>query len=195
MIKGGDSAIVSAVVLISTPFSKASRNAGESALRWGVRHGFELNCANQADIAHVDDMRETAQRVDGIAPVRLELGGARQQSLVSVGVEGSKGGRTGDRVTGVRVSVRELDEMFRSPHERFVEVSCYEHRAHRDNAGCESLGDGHQIRRHAKIICGKWRSQPTKAGNDLIKNQENAMPVTYRSETLQIAFCRQENPG
>src|SRR5271163_2951926 len=30
MIKGGDSAIVSPVVLISTPFSKASRNAGKA---------------------------------------------------------------------------------------------------------------------------------------------------------------------
>lgn len=84
---------------------KSFEKRGESALRWGVRHGFELNCANQADIAHVDDMRETAQRVDGKARARRRASAIPRQRRCR-GFQGRPHRRQGDRSTCIRARTR-----------------------------------------------------------------------------------------
>ena len=87
MISGGDSAIVSPVVRISRPRSQAAEEHLEAALARLAGARRQLDPADQADVAHVDDVRRLAQRVQRLRQYRLHLLGPRQQAFLGIGVE------------------------------------------------------------------------------------------------------------
>ena len=83
-----------------------------SALRRRVGNGIELDGTDQADIADVDDVGKTFQRVDRLLPIWRELGRAGQQPLLLVDLQRGDGGRAGDGVARIGIAVEEIDDLF-----------------------------------------------------------------------------------
>ena len=73
MISGGDRAMMSPVVRISSPFSKASRKAVKARLVGCAGDRLQLDRADQAEVADVDDVRQALQRMQRVVPVVGEL--------------------------------------------------------------------------------------------------------------------------
>src|SRR5438552_10662394 len=65
----------------------------------------QLDRADQADIANVDDMRLALQRMQRVFPIRRQLLAAGEQAFFLVGVERAEGRGAGDRVTRISVAV------------------------------------------------------------------------------------------
>ena len=74
----------------------------------------QLDRADQADVADVDDVRLALQRMQRVLPIGRELGAARQQALLLVGVERAEAGGAGDRIARIGVAVEELDQVLRA---------------------------------------------------------------------------------
>ena len=62
MMSGGESAMMSPVVRTSTPFSKHCRNASNARAAGLPGRRLELDAGDQAEVAHVDHVRQLAQR-------------------------------------------------------------------------------------------------------------------------------------
>jgi len=56
----------------------------------------------------------------------------------------------------------------------------------------DPFGGSHQVGFYPELLVGEGRSQPPKAGNHLIKNQQDAMAVTDVAQPLQVALRRRE---
>ena len=82
MMSGGDSAMMSPVVRISTPFSKQRRNASNARVVGLAGRRLELDAGDHAEIAHVDHVRQLAQRVHGVFEVGRELARAVEEILL-----------------------------------------------------------------------------------------------------------------
>ena len=78
---------MSPVVRIRMPSSKAFTKAEKARLVGAPGDRLELDGADQAEIADVDDVRQALQRMQRVFPVCGELGAARQQALLLVGLE------------------------------------------------------------------------------------------------------------
>jgi hypothetical protein len=72
MISGGDSAMMSPVVRISTPLLKQSRKTSKARLAGLARRSAQFDAGHQADVADVDHVGLALQRMHGIGEVALQ---------------------------------------------------------------------------------------------------------------------------
>ena len=121
-ISGGDRAMMSPVVRISTPRSKHVAEDVE-ARACPARPAIDSSSmrADQADVAHVDHVRRLAQRMQRVLEHRRHLRAARQQAFVGIGLERAERRGAGERMGRVGVAVRELDHVLGPGHEDVVD--------------------------------------------------------------------------
>jgi hypothetical protein len=135
----------------------------------------------------------TLERMDRVFPVTGEALGTCEKILVAVRVEGAQRRRAGNRMARIRVTVSELDQMLWALHQGVVDHLSHEHGAHRDDARSNALGDGHEVRRHAEEIGFEGRPEPAEAGDDLVEDQKDALPVADRPDPFQTSPRRDKH--
>ena len=140
-------------------------------------------------------MRQALQAVDRILPGLGERGAAGEQPFLAVDLQRRDAGGAGGRVAGISIAVEQLDLAFRAVHERIMHLAARKHRAHRDRAVGQALGGRDEIGHDAEIVDREGRAEPAEAGNDLVEDQEDAVPVTNGAQALQIAFRRDQHAG
>ncbi len=91
--------------------------------------------------------------------------------------------------------MEELDDAFRSLHERIEQVVGDQHCTHGDRAVGQTLGAGQDVRRDAPALRGEGLAHATEAGDDLIEDQQDAVLGGDLAQPLQIAHRRQDDPG
>ena len=67
--------------------------------------------------------------------------------------------------------------------------------AHWNRSIGQRLGHGDDIGAHIEFLGGKWGSHTAKAGDDLIKYQQQSMLVTNLADFFQIANWRNQCSG
>ena len=168
----------------------------ERSLARQVGDAGKLNRAGQPQCANADHVGQALERaVHRIAQHFAHFASALEQIFFFIEVERGDCRRTGDRMAGVGVAVHELDRVrwafFMDRHHRVVQMASANHATERDHAIGHALGEVQHIGHDAKIVCGKVGAQAAKTGDDLVKNQQNAVLVANLAQTLQIAFGRQ----
>ena len=94
MISGGDMAMMSPVVRIRMPFSKALRKAEKARLVGCAGDRLELDRADQAEVADVDDMRQALQANAARPPSSRRVSAPRvSRPSSSIDVERGEAGR------------------------------------------------------------------------------------------------------
>ena len=73
--------MMSPVVRMSRPFSKAARKAEKRPPGRLSRHGLKLDGADQTEIAHVDDMRQPLERMDRVFRVASQVVSSRRRNF------------------------------------------------------------------------------------------------------------------
>ncbi len=124
-----------------------------------------------------------------------ETGAARQQAFFFVNLKRGDAGGAGNRVAGIGVAVEELDGVLRAGHHRVIDLAACKHSTHRDRAVGQALGRGDEIGHDAEVIGRERRSKASKAGDDFVEDQQDAVFVGDRTQALQIALRWQDNAG
>ena len=119
----------------------------------------------------------------------------REKSLVAVDIQRGKARGAGGRMAGVGIAVEQLDLALRPVHQRIVHLAAGEDRAHRNGAVGQALRGRHDIRPDTEIVRGKGRAKTAEAGDDLVEDQQDAVPVADRAQALEIAFRRDKHAG
>ena len=130
-----------------------------------------------------------------IAQHLAHLPGAFKQLFFLEEVQGCNGRRTSHRMAGVGVAMGELDRVLGRVlvglHQTVVNTVRADHAAQRNHAIGHALGKVQHVRHHAVIVSTKVAAQAPKTGDDLVKNQQNAVSGADLAQSLQIAFRRQ----
>ena len=195
MISGGDRAMMSPVVRISRPFSKASRKAVKARLVGAPGIDSSSMAPTRPQLRMSMTCGRSFSACRAVGPVVGQLGAAVEQALLLVGVEGGEAGGSRHRIAGIGVAVGELDEMLGAVHEGVVDLLLHEDRAHRDGAVGDALGGEHDIRRDAEIVDGEGRAEAAEAGDDLVEDQQDAVLVADLAQLLEIALGRDQHAG
>ncbi len=157
--------------------------------------GSELDTRDQPDRADVDHVGQVPEAEQCFLPVGLQVDGLLEQVLLLIDLLGRQCRCAGHRMPGVGVAVEELDDAFRSLHERIEQVVGDQHRAHGNRAVGQALGAGEDVRRHVPALGGEGFADTAEAGDDLIEDQQNAVFGSDLTQPLQIANWRQDHPG
>ena len=160
-----------------------------------VREGLELDGADETDVADVDDVRQAAQGMHCLLPIRRQLRGARQQALLLQRVEGRDGRGAGQRMAGIRIAVEQLDHRLGAGHERVVDARLHKDRPHRHGAVGDAFGGGDHVRRDAEVVGAERRAQPAECGNDLIEDEQDIVLGADGGQALQVTARRNEDAG
>ena len=91
----------------------------------------------------------------------------------------------------------ELQHVLRatSGHEGVVNLLLYHHATQRLRAVGDLLGKVQDVRRHAKGLGTGPGTAAAKAGNDLVKNQQNVVRCANLAQALQVAHRRNDHAG
>src|SRR5882672_5524473 len=98
-------------------------------------------------------------------------------------------------MSGVGVTMEEFDHMFRSGHQRIMDFTARKYGTHRHRTIRQSLRSADEIGLGAEIVRGKRHPKPPETSDDLIENNENAMLLGNRMQSLQVAMWRDEHAG
>ncbi len=82
-----------------------------------------------------------------------------------------------------------------SVHKSVENFAGSNHRAHRNSAVGDLLGNVHDIRRNAKRFCAGSCATATKSSDHFIEYQQNIVGGTDLAQPIQIAFGRHNHPS
>jgi hypothetical protein len=69
-----------------------------------------------------------------------------------------------------------------------------DHRAERDVAGVDALGDGEDVGDDVPVLASEPLAGASEPRHDLVADQEDAVAVAHLSDRLQVALRRDDNP-
>ncbi len=101
-------------------------------------------------------------------------------------------------MAGVGIAVEQLDgaaTLVGAVAQRVINALAAEHRAHRHDAVGDPLGHGDQVRHDVEVLGGEAAAQPAEAGDDLVEDQQDAVPVADFAQALQVALGRDQHAG
>jgi hypothetical protein len=84
----------------------------------------------------------------------------------------------------------ELDAFRAMRHVGVEDARMRQHRAHRHRAVGDALGQSHEVGHDARPLRGEGRAQAAEAGDDLVEDQQDAVPVADLAQARQIALRR-----
>ena len=91
--------------------------------------------------------------------------------------------------------MEQLDRALGPSHERVVDVPACGDGAHRHGAVGEALGHRDHVRRHAEVLRAERGAEATEAGDDLVEDQQDAVPGADLAQPLQVALGRDQHPS
>ena len=121
------------------------------------------------------DVRQSAQRVHRVGPVRLQRRGALEQPLAAIQVERREPGGRRERMSGVRVAVKELDAGRGAVDDGVVDRAAHAHRAHRHRRVRDALRQRHHVRHDAELLGGERRAESAEARDHFVEDEQNAV--------------------
>ena len=101
----------------------------------------------------------------------------------------------GERMRRIGVAVEQFDGWSGPLHEGVVHGPPRDHAAHRHAARGDAFGEGDDVGRHAVALGRERVAEPAEAGNHLVEDQQNAVVVADRAQSLQIALGRRQHAG
>ena len=112
-------------------------------------------------------------------------------------VQRSQAHRARHGVRRVGVAVGKLQHVVGAAlgHEGVVNVFAGQHCAHGLHAVGDLLGHVHDVGRHAKVLGAGVSPQAAKAGDDLVKNQQDVVGGANLAQALQVALGRNHHAG
>jgi hypothetical protein len=133
--------------------------------------------------------------VHGGFETRHELAHTLRQSLVVQHVEHRQRCRARQRVTRAGVAVHQLGQVRRALHQRVVDLARGDHAAERRRTVAHRLGEDDHVRHHAEGLRREHRAQAAEAGDDLVEDQQQAMPVADRAQAFEVTPWRHQHAG
>ena len=156
----------------------------------------ELDARDHAEVAHVRDVRQLAQRVHRVLEVGRELARALEELLFLERVEARERRGARERMARVGVAVEELDRILRrGVHDRVVDALAHDDRAHRHRAVGEPFREAHHVRDDAEEARRERRAEPAEARDHFVEDEQDAVLVADRAQPLEIAFRRNQHAG
>ncbi|CCF20123.1 protein of unknown function [Pseudorhizobium banfieldiae] len=168
---------------------------GEGALGRLAGDRIEFDRADHTDVADVDHVRQVLQRMQAVLPVGRHVAGPVEEAFLLVGFQRCEAGGGGNRIARIGVAVEELDHVLRATHEGVVDLGADENGTHRDDPVGKALGRRHDIGRDAVVLRGERRSHAAETGDDLVEDQQDAVPSADIAELLKVALRRNEDAG
>ena len=110
-----------------------------------------------------------------LLPVARQIGGATQQVLVAIDLEGREARGGGHRMAGVGVAVEQLDGPLAGRHHVVIDVVLYQHGAHGDGPVGEPLGTGDHVGDDVELLGGERRAEAAETGDHLVEDQQDAV--------------------
>src|SRR6185437_10276398 len=104
-------------------------------------------------------------------------------------------GRAGNGVSGVGVSVEELDCVRRTGHECVVNVLPRDDAAEGNHTVGHGFGERNEVGCHSEALCAEVLSDTTKARDDFIEYEQYAVARTDVAESVQVAVRRNDYAG
>ncbi|RYP50280.1 hypothetical protein DL770_011107 [Monosporascus sp. CRB-9-2] len=165
-----------------------------SARADGAGARFQFDAGHEAQVSDVLHMRRALDRMRGCFERRRQRTRALEQPFATIQVQrGHRRGR-GQRVGRIRIAVEQLNRAWRAGiDDGVVHRLAHGHGAHRHGGVVDALGHRQQVRRHAKELGRRCRAQAAKTGDDFIEDQQDAVLVAQRAQTLQVALGRHQH--
>ncbi len=190
-ISGGDMARLSPIGRQETPasqsFSKAARPRAPT-----VSSLSSWTAPTSPHVPDIDDTGQIGEAVQHVFPSPGHRIRVFEDAFVTVEVRCGDCCGAGQRMARIGIAVEQVG------HGRWPAQECLPHgaggedTAQRHRGIGDPFGGSHQVGFYPELLVGKGRSQPPKAGNHLIKNQQDAMAVTDVAQPLQVALRRRE---
>ena len=171
-----------------------------SALARRARDGGHFHCAGQPQAADADHRGQALDAtVQCVAQHRAHLAGAFKQLVLLEQLQRGDGRRARHRVARIGVAVKKLDGVLGAAgtggHHAVVNAVATNHAAQRNHTVGHALGEVQHVGHNAVIVGAEVGAHAAKAGDHLVKNQQNAVLVADLTKTLQVALRRQVPTG
>ena len=153
---------------------------GALARRTGHRRQFHRT--GQPQRANADHVRQAFQAaVQRIAEQLAHLAGAFKQVFFLEQIKRGDGGSAGHRVARIGVAVEKFDRVLGAVgvglHHGVKNAVGADHATQWNHAVGHAFGKVQHVGHHAVVVGAKVAAQATKAGDDLVKNQQDAVLV------------------
>jgi hypothetical protein len=86
------------------------------------------------------------------------------------------------------IAMEKLDHVLGPAHEGVVDRLARNHPTHGNRAGSDPFRKGDHVGENAITFGCKRMPQPAKPGDDLVKDEQNAIFIADRAQTPQVAF-------
>ena len=160
----------------------------------GVAVGHELEPDEEALPADVADAREAArQRTQPFERLLAAGGRIRHEVAVAKLLERRQAGRARDRIARVGVAGRELQA--RGAPERLRDPLGEHRRGERDVAAGEALPEDEDVGPGREVLRGEELPDTAEAGDDLVEDEHDVVPVAELPERRQVAVGRDDDAG
>ncbi len=140
-------------------------------------------------------MLAALQRMGRLLPVACQIGGAAEQVLVAIDLEGRQTRSSSHRMTGIGVAVEQLDSPLACRHHVVINGVAHQHRPHRDGAVGQPLGAGDHVGDDIELLGGEGGAEATETGDHLVKNQQDTVLGADLPQPLEVAFGRHQHAG
>ena len=150
-----------------------------SAAIGAAGQGSYIYCPHKPNASDVGNAVVLAQGVELVGKVLCEGGGGLVEVFVIVNVERGLGCCAGHGVGAVGVAMKKIKGGFflrlAGGGQRLMYLGREEHRPHRDNAVGERLCRGNHIGNNIKMGSGKGGANPSKGGDDFVKDKQDVV--------------------
>ena len=98
-------------------------------------------------------------------------------------------------MAGIGIAVEEFDPRASALHNGIIDVIPDRNRPHGHGGIGQPLRHGHDIGRDTQAFRAEIGAEAAKAGDDLIKNQQNAVLGADITQPLEVAHRRHQHAG
>ena len=160
-----------------------------------IRLAGEVDADGETHGPDVEHVRQTFQAERGLRPRRFKFARTLEQIFLAIQIERGKACGAGQRVRRIGIAVKQFDDVLRTLHEGIVNTLAYQHATHRHATRGHAFGKRDHVGHHAVTLGGEGITQPSKTGDDLVENQQDAVLVANGAQLLQITLGRRNNAG
>lgn len=182
------------------PFLEAQRIDSRCELQIGRKVSLgrpfcdEFDRCKQADATHLADKRMWLEsNTKRVQQIGTNVGGIGAQSIVLDHRDVGKRGRCTHRVRGIGIAMAEQAVLGGASLQCLPHALADKYGRQRGIGAGQALGDGDQIGLNAVGRVSEHRAATTKAGDDLVENQEDVVPTQHFLNSLPLAGRRRHD--